>query len=890
MAAGRRAGGARQGALRGPGPRRVRPRAPRRRRAPRPAEPAAPGRLARAGAHARRCCAPARRGRRPVCRLARRRAAAGGPAAARHGREGPGRRAARARRPCRARVPVAWPPYAAGPAFLAHVAAGGAPTASLLARARRRVAGARLAGAARRGGPGRRRGGSRSRARRARPPRRRAGRGGPARGARAGAAHPAHRRPGAAGAVHRLPQGAARPRAGRRRHPGRGVRAGARPRASSPGGTTATTCSTSRARPTRTCARCCSRGPASRAPRCSSAGLHPLGGGRRPRRARGAHRGRGAAREVRRAVPPVRVAGEGHDADRDPAVAAAHLPTIAWRTAKEALERGPVLVQVPRRGYLPSLSCQDCRRPARCTVCAGPLGAPRAAGAPGLPVVRPGRDRPSRCPACGGHRLRSSVVGARRTAEELGRAFPGVPVERSGAGTVLDAVGAGPRLVVSTPGAEPVAPRRLRRRPAPRRLGAARAPEPDRGRGVAAALARRRGPRAAGLRGRWPGRARRGAAPRCRCRPSRRSCAGTPRGSPTRELEERRAAVPAADGIRLAALTGRPGRARGRRAPSSTCPPTAAVLGPAARTGPPSAGARSSPSPAPTAPRSPASWPRCARGPRRARTPTRSPCGSTRRTPRPDRLPPRPPRLPGVSVTPIRLFGDPVLRTPAEPVVDFDAELRRLVARPHRHDAGCRRGRSRRPPAGVGLRVFTYQRRRRRRSPRQPRPRPSATRRRPGPRAASPSRACASTPPARCRPWPAAGRCFGEPVTVEGTHLLARAVQHETDHLDGILFVDRLDPEQRREAMRLVREADWGRPPLPSSGSARTPAPSGGAECASSSPARPDAAVPSLLALLGLPARGRRGRHPPRRAERAGAARWRRRRSSRWRSSTASRC
>jgi peptide deformylase len=50
---------------------------------------------------------------------------------------------------------------------------------------------------------------------------------------------------------------------------------------------------------------------------------------------------------------------------------------------------------------------------------------------------------------------------------------------------------------------------------------------------------------------------------------------------------------------------------------------------------------------------------------------------------------------------------------------------------------------------------------------------------------------------------------FGEPVTVEGTHLLARAVQHETDHLDGILFVDRLDPEQRREAMRLVRETDW---------------------------------------------------------------------------------
>ncbi len=160
---------------------------------------------------------------------------------------------------------------------------------------------------------------------------------------------------------------------------------------------------------------------------------------------------------VRRAVPSVRVAGEGHDADRDPAVAAAHLPTLAWRTAKEALERGPVLVQVPRRGYLPSLSCQDCRRPARCTVCAGPLGLP---GPQGPPACRwCGRvETGFTCPACGGHRLRSSVVGARRTAEELGRAFPGVPVERSGAGTVLDSVAPGPRLVVSTPGAEPVAP------------------------------------------------------------------------------------------------------------------------------------------------------------------------------------------------------------------------------------------------------------------------------------------------------------------------------------------------------------------------------------------------------------------------------------------------
>ncbi|WP_345203578.1 primosomal protein N' [Fodinibacter luteus] len=160
---------------------------------------------------------------------------------------------------------------------------------------------------------------------------------------------------------------------------------------------------------------------------------------------------------VRRAVPAVRVAGEGHDAERDPAVAAAHLPSIAWRTAKEALVDGPVLVQVPRRGYLPSLSCQECRRPARCPTCAGPLGLP---GPQAPPACRwCGRvETGFSCPSCGGLRLRSSVTGARRTAEELGRAFPGVPVERSGAGTVLDAVAASPRLVVSTPGAEPVVP------------------------------------------------------------------------------------------------------------------------------------------------------------------------------------------------------------------------------------------------------------------------------------------------------------------------------------------------------------------------------------------------------------------------------------------------
>ena len=49
----------------------------------------------------------------------------------------------------------------------------------------------------------------------------------------------------------------------------------------------------------------------------------------------------------------------------------------------------------------------------------------------------------------------------------------------------------------------------------------------------------------------------------------------------------------------------------------------------------------------------------------------------------------------------------------------------------------------------------------------------------------------------------------GEPVVIEGDALLARAVQHETDHLDGILFIDRLDPEMRKEAMRVIRESEW---------------------------------------------------------------------------------
>ncbi len=158
----------------------------------------------------------------------------------------------------------------------------------------------------------------------------------------------------------------------------------------------------------------------------------------------------------RLAAPRVIVAGEGTDAQRDGVAAHAHLPSVAWRAAKSALAQGPVLIQVPRRGYLPSLSCQLCREPARCARCHGPLG---LTAADAVPTCRwcGTVARAFECKSCGGVAVRSTVVGARRTAEELGRAFPGVPVHTSGAGEVLASVPARPSLVIATPGAEPVA-------------------------------------------------------------------------------------------------------------------------------------------------------------------------------------------------------------------------------------------------------------------------------------------------------------------------------------------------------------------------------------------------------------------------------------------------
>jgi primosomal protein N' (replication factor Y) len=135
---------------------------------------------------------------------------------------------------------------------------------------------------------------------------------------------------------------------------------------------------------------------------------------------------------------------------------AARLPSLAWRAARDSLANGaPVLVQVPRRGYLPAVACADCRTPARCPHCHGPLALPAASGTAACRWC--GRSAAGyACPACGARRLRASVVGVRRTAEELGRAFPGVPVRTSGRDGILATVPDEAALVVATPGAEPV--------------------------------------------------------------------------------------------------------------------------------------------------------------------------------------------------------------------------------------------------------------------------------------------------------------------------------------------------------------------------------------------------------------------------------------------------
>jgi primosomal protein N' (replication factor Y) len=164
----------------------------------------------------------------------------------------------------------------------------------------------------------------------------------------------------------------------------------------------------------------------------------------------------GSAEALRQAAPRVRAAPDEAELARDAAAMTARLPSLALRTARGGLAQGPVLVQVPRRGYLAAVACARCRAQARCATCAGPLEIGGSHGTPGCRWCG-ALTADWVCASCGSGQLRALVTGAARTAEELGRAFPGVPVRTSGGPHVLAAVPAEPALVIATPGAEPVA-------------------------------------------------------------------------------------------------------------------------------------------------------------------------------------------------------------------------------------------------------------------------------------------------------------------------------------------------------------------------------------------------------------------------------------------------
>lgn len=167
-----------------------------------------------------------------------------------------------------------------------------------------------------------------------------------------------------------------------------------------------------------------------------------------------------------------------------------------------------------------------------------------------------------------------------------------------------------------------------------------------------------------------------------------------------------------------------------------------------------------------------------------------------------------------MAIQPIRLFGDPVLRTPAQPVVDFDKELRVLIkdltdTMMDAPGAGLAA-----PQIGVGLRVFTYYV-------------DNALGHLINPDLDLSSElqegdeGCLSFPgivfdtPRALRVVAKGFDEHGEPVTIEGSELLARAIQHETDHLDGVLFIDRMDRAQRKLALKAIREAEWMGQPAP---------------------------------------------------------------------------
>ena len=249
-------------------------------------------------------------------------------------------------------------------------------------------------------------------------------------------------------------------------------------------------------------------------------------------------------------------------AQRDARGGVARRPRALRRVRRRPRRRsptGPVLVQVARPGYAPVLVCAECRHPARCPHCGGPLHAAqrraRSPSAAGAAAPAPGWT----CPNCSSTRVRMASAGSERTADELGRAFPGTRVIVADGAHPITHVDARPALVVATRGAEPIAVGRVPRRdPARRRPDAAGRRPADRRVVPALVVERRRARRA--RRARAPGRRRRTRRARSRHLDAARLRAGRARRS--------RAAADAADRARRRA---RGRRARRRRPRSTRC-------------------------------------------------------------------------------------------------------------------------------------------------------------------------------------------------------------------------------------------------------------------------------------------------------------------------------
>jgi peptide deformylase len=161
-----------------------------------------------------------------------------------------------------------------------------------------------------------------------------------------------------------------------------------------------------------------------------------------------------------------------------------------------------------------------------------------------------------------------------------------------------------------------------------------------------------------------------------------------------------------------------------------------------------------------------------------------------------------------MSIQEIRYFGDPVLTTPALAVVDFDKELRILVKDLTDTMLDAPGAGLAAPQIGVSLRVFVWDVD----ETLGHLINPTLTL---SDEMQEGDEGCLSFPELRYetpRAMRAVAKGFnmhGEPITVEGSEFLARALQHETDHLNGILFIDKLSAADRKLAMKEIRESEW---------------------------------------------------------------------------------